>query len=224
MGKISQIRSSYKAAKNQGLDKGWRPHCSEWGKDCKLRAVLIYLSCLTASWQGTSLSQRGSQHHIAQNRPRHVLLLSPQELGDCWRRDEGLWRISGNTWKHEVMRNSYSSCYYIHEIQKSHRKTGCINSCDQEITCSNTCLLNVHCRKGRLCQIPGTRRHKMVSCRMSPEAGGEQFVLHEDWFPCAVLSWTADSVQVQGKRNKLTSKERWLNSLKLSFIHGGQCP
>lgn len=105
-----------------------------------------YLSYLIASWQGTNVSQRARQHHMAQNRSWHMLLLAPQELGDYWRRDEGLRDISGSAWKHEIMGNGYIGCHYMDEIQKPHRKTGCINSHDWEITCSN-CLLIVHGRK-----------------------------------------------------------------------------
>lgn len=125
------------SSKNQGLGRRWRPQLVSWVREGLQSESSNYLSCLIASWQGTNLSQRASQHHMAQNRLWHVLLLAPQELGDYWRRDAGLWGISGNAWKHEIMGNGYVGCHYTDEIQKSHRKTGCINSHDQEITCFN---------------------------------------------------------------------------------------
>ena len=94
---------------------------------------------------------------------------------------------------HGNMRSWEIITFVMDEIQKSHRKTGCINSQDQEITCFNICLLVVHCRKGVLCQMPGTGRQKILSCRMSLGAGGEQFVLRTDGFPCVALSRTSDS-------------------------------
>lgn len=72
------------------------------------------------------------------------------------------------------------------------RKTGCINLHDQDVTCFNICLLTVPCRRDGLCQMPGTGRQKIFSCRMFPEAGGEQFVLCASGFPHAELSETSD--------------------------------
>lgn len=57
-----------------------------------------------------------------------------------------------NAGKHEIMGNGYTGCHYTDEIQKSHRKTGCISSHDQEITRFSICLLIVCCRKGGLWQ------------------------------------------------------------------------
>lgn len=151
-----------------------------------------YLSCLIASWQGTNVSESQSVPHDW-TWHWHMLLLVSLELEDHWRRDESLWRVSGSAWKSEVMGNAYIGCHYADHIQKSHRKTGWINLCDQEITYFSSCPLIVPCRRDGLCQMPDTGRQKVLSCRMSPEAGGEQFVLCTEGFACAELSQTSDS-------------------------------
>lgn len=156
---------------------------------------------------------------MAQNGPWHVLLLAPQQFRDCWRRDEGLWGISGNAWKHEIMGNCYVGCLCTDETQKSHRTTGCISSHGQEITCFNKCLL-VCCRAGGLCWTPGTWRQKMLSCRVSPAAGGEQLVACPVQMGCPGQHCCGPQTpqQIQSNWNHLCSKERWLRSLKLPSI------
>lgn len=148
------------------IKNGDPSECFEWGQDFKVRAVIIYPVWLPAGKGQTYL--RASQYHMAQNRQWHMLLLVFLELEDCWRRDESLWRISGSAWKSVVMGNAYISCHYTDDIQKSHRKTDCINLHDQEITFFNICLLIVPCRRDGLrdakCLALGDRKFWAAEC------------------------------------------------------------
>lgn len=98
---------------------------------------------------------------MTQHRQWHMLLLVSLESEDHWRRDDSLWRISGSAWKSELMGNASIGCHYADDIQRSHRKTGCTNLHDQEVTCFNICLLIVPCRRNGLCQMPGTVTQKI---------------------------------------------------------------